>query len=56
MLWHGTAPASGQAVRVAIALSVPPPIGAAFDATVMAATPIEGMGEAGAGRGTLSKN
>jgi hypothetical protein len=53
MLWHGTALASGQAVRVAIALSVPPPIGAAFDATVMAATPIEGMGEAGAGTGDV---
>ncbi|SHG46203.1 hypothetical protein SAMN05443248_1636 [Bradyrhizobium erythrophlei] len=35
------------------ALSVPPPIGAAFDATVMAATPIEGMGEAGAGTGDV---
>jgi hypothetical protein len=49
MLWHGTASTTGQAPRVAIALSVPPPIGAAFDATVMAATPIEGLGEAGAG-------
>jgi hypothetical protein len=53
MLWHGAASTNGEASRVAIALSAPPPIGAAFDATVMAATPIEGLGEAGAGTGDV---